>query len=64
IKYLAPYKEIKIFIDAYHSFFKNLKRTEIDFVVYYADENGQTFKKMIMHDLDIYKDLIFFIKKN
>jgi len=64
IRYLAPYKEIKIFIDAYHSFFKHLKTTEIDFAIYYADENGQTFRKKILHDLEIYKDLIFFIKKN
>ncbi len=63
IKYLAPYKEIKIFIDEYHSFFENLKTPEIDFAVYYSDENGQAFRKKILHDLNIYKDLIFFIKK-
>jgi len=64
IRYLAPYKEIKIFIDSYNSFFEHLKKTEIDFALYYTDENGQAFRKKILHDLSIYKDLVFFIKKN
>ncbi len=63
IKYLAPYKEIKVFIDAYHSFFEHLERTEIAFDLYYTDEEGEAFNKRIIHDLNIYKDLIFFIKK-
>lgn len=64
IKYLAPHKEIKIFIDTFHSFFKHLKRTEVYFTMSYTDEAGKAFNKKILHDLNIYKDLIFFIKKH
>lgn len=63
IKYLAPNKEIRIFIDSYDSFFQNLKRDDISFDISYRDENKYDYKKKIQHDLSIYRDMIFFIKK-
>lgn len=63
IKYLAPHKEIRIFIDSYDSFFQNLKRDDISFDISYRDENKYDYKKKIQHDLSIYRDMIFFIKK-
>jgi len=64
ISYLAPLKEIRIFVDGYDSFFRRLKDTRISFVVSYRHEKGKSFKGKIDHDLKIYSDLIFFIKKS
>ena len=63
IRYLAPLKEIKIFVDSYESFFLHLKDTLISFTIAYKDENNKSYKSKIIHDLKIYSDLIFFIKK-
>ena len=63
IKYLAPLKEIRIFVDSYNSFFHNLKNTQITFALTYKDNNKKSYKEKIIHDLKIYTDFIFFIKK-
>jgi hypothetical protein len=64
IKYLAPLKEFRIFVDSYESFFRHLKNTQIAFSLTYQDDNKKTYKEKITHDLKIYTDLIFFIKKS
>jgi hypothetical protein len=64
IKYFAPLKEIRIFVDSYDSFFRHLKNTQITFAITYQDDNKKSFKEKISHDLKIYSDLIFFIKKS
>jgi hypothetical protein len=63
ISYMAPLKEIRIFVDSYDSFFRNLKSTKIEFNITYGDESEKSYRKKITHDLKIYTDLIFFIKK-
>jgi hypothetical protein len=62
ISYLAPSKEIKIFLDSNASFFRHLKKTSIRFKISFRDEQGKSFKREIKHDLKIYADLIYFIK--
>lgn len=64
IKYLAPLKEFRIFVDSYDSFFRHLKNTQIVFSLTYQDYNKKSHKEKITHDLKIYTDLIFFIKKS
>ena len=64
ISYMAPLKEFRIFVDSYDSFFRHLKKTQIGFNISYQDENDMSYKKKITHDLKIYSDLIFFIKKS
>jgi hypothetical protein len=64
ISYMAPLKEIRIFVDSYDSFFRNLKNTLISFTITYMDESDVVYKNKITHDLKIYADLIFFIKKS
>ena len=64
ISYLAPSKEIKIFVDSYESFFRNLKDWFISFTLRYKDETGNVYKQKITHNLEIYSDLIFFINKS
>ena len=63
ISYLAPLKEIKIFVDSYESFFRHLKDWLISFTLNYKDESNKWYKSKITHNLEIYSDLIFFIKK-
>ena len=64
ITYLAPHKELRIFVDSYDRFFHRLKNKKIAFAVTYDDENGRAHRQHIEHDLAIYGDMIFFIKKD
>jgi len=64
ISYLAPLKEIRIYVDSYESFFTHLKDSSVYFKISYKNEKRKYFKMMIHHDLRIYADLIYFIKKN
>jgi hypothetical protein len=64
IAFLAPDKEIKIFVDSYESFFRNLKDWLISFNIRYQDEKNRSYKSKITHNLEIYADLIFFIHKS
>jgi hypothetical protein len=64
IKYMAPLREIRIFVDSYDSFFRHLKNTMIDFTITWQDEDKKSYRNKISHDLKIYSDLIFFIKKS
>jgi hypothetical protein len=64
IRYLAPLKEIKIFVDSFESFFRNLEDFLVSFSISYKDEKNKSLKMKITHDLKIYADLIFFIKKS
>jgi hypothetical protein len=63
ISYLAPLKEIKIFVDSYESFFLHLKESSVRFKISYKNVKKKGFKMKINHDLRIYADLIYFIKK-
>ncbi len=63
ISYLAPLKEIRIFVDSYESFFTHLKDSSVNFKISYKNEKRKNFKMKIHHDLRIYADLIYFIKK-
>ena len=63
ISYLAPLKEIKIFIDSYESFFTHLKDSSVYFKISYKNKKRRSYKMMIHHDLRIYADLIYFLKK-
>ena len=63
ISYLSPLKEIKIFVDSYESFFTHLKDYSVRFKISYKNGKKKSFKMKIHHDLRIYADLIYFIKK-
>ena len=64
ISYLAPLKEIKIFVDSYESFFTHLKDFSVYFNISYKNEKRRSFKIKIHHDLRIYADLIYFLRKH
>jgi len=64
ISYLAPLKEIKIFVDSYESFFTHLKNPSVYFNISYKNAKHRSFKIKIHHDLRIYADLIYFLRKH
>lgn len=58
LKYLAPHKEIKIFIDVAEAFFSRGEPTELKVNIDWSDEKGkEQFSTVIRHDFTIYKDL-------
>jgi hypothetical protein len=70
IEFLAPHKEIKVFLDTSSSYFavkqvaaeKDGRPERISVKISYKDARGQTVSGVIQHDLGIYKDLGY-IKK-
>ena len=63
ISYLAPQKEIRVFVDSYSSFFEHQEKMLVKFSITYENEEGKVLRQHIEHNLAIYKDLIFFIQK-
>ncbi|MDF9800286.1 hypothetical protein OKW21_005549 [Catalinimonas alkaloidigena] len=59
LRYLAPYKEMEVFLDPAESFLSQFedKNTVITITVAYAAEQGKRIKQSITHDLAIYLDL-------
>ena len=58
LEYLAPHKDIKIFLDIATSYFARKDNpTEIVIVIEWTDDRGNAFDRKIMHNLLVYKDL-------
>jgi hypothetical protein len=59
LRYLAPYREIEVFLDPAERFLSQFedKDTVITITIAYAAEQGKRLKKSITHDLAIYQDL-------
>jgi hypothetical protein len=57
LRYLAPQKELRVFVDQIDAFNINNKLLLYRLVVNYKDLAGKkNFQKIIRHDLSIYKD--------
>lgn len=63
ITYLAPGKKIKTFVDSFESFFAHQRKMVVTFNISYRNDCNEKFTTTIKHDLKVYKDLVFFIKK-
>lgn len=57
LRYLAPQKEIKIFIDVAAAFFARKGPNEIGVKISWLDENGEKRSNSIQHNFRIYEDL-------
>ena len=57
IPFLAPRKEIKIFLDTSASYFRRRQPTRLQATITFKDDLGAAFEKVVRHDLAIYKDL-------
>jgi len=57
LSYLAPEREFRVYVDKIEVFLERLRRSEILVDIKYQSEQGRVFRKRIIHDLDIYRDL-------
>ncbi len=57
LSYLAPYKEIEIFLDPAEHFLSQFKDTVVTITILYTTEQEKQLKKSITHNLAIYLDL-------
>jgi hypothetical protein len=57
IAFLGPGREIVVFIDASHSYFRRKQPTQIAARVCYSDSEKQKYEVTIKHDLEIYREL-------
>ncbi len=62
LSYLAPERSFRVFVDKIEVFLAGLRKSEIMVEIKYQSEEGRVFKKRIIHDLDIYRDLPIIIK--
>ncbi len=63
IEFLAPQKEIKTFLDTSESYFSRKQPTKIMTEIFYKDIQNKNHEVVIKHDLEIYRDIGFIIKK-
>lgn len=59
LRYLAPFREIEIYLDPVERFFAQLeeKDTLLDVSIIYQDDRQKKYQQQITHDLAIYQDL-------
>ncbi len=63
IEFLAPHKEIKTFLDTSESYFRRQQPTKITAEIAYKDVRNKDHQVVIKHDLEIYRDIGFIVKK-
>jgi hypothetical protein len=61
LSYLAPWKEIEVYLDTAELFLPQFRDTVVVVSMTYASEKGRNLKKSIAHDLAIYRDLPIFL---
>ncbi|OGU76914.1 MAG: hypothetical protein A2V93_07570 [Ignavibacteria bacterium RBG_16_34_14] len=64
IEFLAPQKEIRTFLDTSESYFKRKQPTKITTYIFYKDIQNKDHDIVIKHNLEIYKDIGYIVKKN
>ncbi len=63
IEFLAPKKEIKLFVDTAPSFFQNNPEGIFTVIISYQNWAGRKRLAIIKHDLNIYRDIVFISQK-
>jgi hypothetical protein len=64
IEFLAPQKEIRTFLDTSESYFSRKQPTKITTDIFYKDIQNKAHEVLIKHDLEIYRDIGYIVKKN
>ena len=62
ITFLAPHKEIRIFLDTSASYFARRQPATINATVSFRDRSSVTFNHRFRHDLRIYKELSYVLR--
>jgi hypothetical protein len=63
IEFLAPQKEIKTFLDTSESYFNRKEPTKIIAHIFYKDIQNKECENVVTHDLEIYRDIGYIIRK-
>lgn len=64
IPFLAPQKEIVVFLDTSASYFRRRQPTNIQATITYKDTSGAPHKAVVKHDLRIYKEIGYIPGRN
>ncbi len=59
IEFLAPRKTIETLIDTTRAYFARREPTKLTAAIAFRDPQGRVHKRLITHDLSIYKDLVY-----
>jgi len=59
LDYLAPHKEIKVFLDSASAYFQRKGPTKFIALIKWLDSEKKAFHRKIPHNLNAYKDLGF-----
>ena len=57
--FLAPGREISTLVDRSASYFRSKQPVEITVNITYQGEEGETYAKIIHHNLEIYRNIIY-----
>jgi hypothetical protein len=61
IEFMPPQKRITTFLDTSVSYFKQQQPTDIEATIKFSDSQGKSYKNIIKHNLNIYKDIGYII---
>ena len=59
LEFLAPGREIRTLLDRSASYFQSKQPVEITANITYMDEEGESYAKIIHHNLEIYRRIIY-----
>ncbi len=57
IEFMPPQKKIATFLDTSTSYFKQQQPTDIETTIKFTDRQGKSYKNVIKHNLNIYRDI-------
>jgi len=63
VEFLGPGREILVFVDQSHSYFTRKQPTKISARISYSDSEKQKYDATINHDLEIYRELPYFVRE-
>ena len=63
VEFLAPQKRIETLLDSSRSYFQRREPTSIKAVVSFRDAGGRAHRREIQHDLKIYQDISYVVKR-
>ena len=63
LEFLAPHKEIRVFLDRSASYFARGEPTTLTADVSWRTSEGRRCSQVIRHDLDVYRDLAYIDKE-
>jgi hypothetical protein len=63
IEFMPPQKRIATFLDTSTSYFKQQQPTDIETTIKFSDKQGKSYKNIIKHNLNIYRDIGYLLER-